>query len=468
MKNSVCASLSSTLFSVLLSAVLVAGCSNDNKSVALRDGTATPAPGEQTKPSNPGEKPGSSPVPLPSPGDVTNPGAPGTQPTPTPTPAPVTTRVARFMCEGAMSKSFNTLRSDAVANFQMPILSPAVGNFPMNWVSSAVPLQSDGNTVFFVMQGQEQLGSPLKIYRATGNLLSGVANVQVLSSFAGVPAQGGFPYENLKLSRRVLSANWKRTAYLYPATDGTYTWESLKGSKFTVPFNANDSFNPEFIGGDDYLRFEQERQGYGTVTQKFFNFVTKKTFSLPDPLDDKDSQLFGYIDSSKKNLYWVEGRLDGTWKIRMTSVSSPTKGVTVGTLSGTSVHLPMTFVDRGSETVLTYVEEQFATDDRNRLFLKSGAIHVVKVSASQVKITSEKTVPYSEEIKNGSLNPTVLAGGVLNGLFVDPISGRVFSTFSAVGGLVSFDLNSYSWRTHGAISGSACYNPAWGIEVTNE
>ncbi len=466
MKNYVCAFLSSTLFSVFLSAVLVTGCSNGNKSVALRDGTATPVPGEQTKPSNPGGQPGSTPAPLPSPGDGTNPGAPDTPPTPTPTPAPAAKPVARFLCEGAMSKSFNTLRGDAAPNFQMPSLTPSVNEIPMYWVSTGTPLQSDGNTMFFIMQGQEQFQGPLKIYRSTANLLSGAATAQVLSNFPGVPPLGGFPYENLKMSRHILSANWKRTAYLYPATDGTYTWESLKGSKFTVPFNANESFNPEFIGGDDYLRFEQESSG--TLTQKFYNFNTKKTFSLPDPVDSKDSQLFGYIDAAKKNLFWVEGHLGGPWKIRMTSVSSPTKATTLGTLSGSAVRLPMTFADRGGETVLVYIEEQLGTDSRERTFLKSGTIHVVGISAGQAKITSEKTVSYSDEIKNSPMNPRAIENGVLSGLFVDPMSGRIFSSFSAVGGLVSFDLNSFSWRTHGALSGSACNNPAWGIEVTNE
>lgn len=465
MKNA--GALSSTLLSVLLFASFMVGCSDSNKSVQLRDSAPAPAPGSEN---NPGEKPGTEPAPAPTPE------APGEEPIPGPIPGEPglgSNRVARFICETQKveSRSFNTMRGDAISNFQMPSIVPYFNGKPFTWVKSAIPLQSNGNTVFFVMRGQMDPFSPWKIYKATGRLLDSAANVEVLSNYPGLPSKGGYAYENLNMGRDVLSANVKRTAYLYPANDGTYTWENLKGSKLTVPFKANRSFNPTFIGSDDYLRFDQEGSSSGAITQKFYHFDSKKTISLPSPAESRDSQVFGYIDVSKKNLFWVEGRPESSWKVRMSSLSNPSKGVTIGTLPGeaSAIRLPMTFMDRGGETILAYAEELRGTDQTGRVFLKSAAIHLVKVSATQAKITSEKAISYSDEIKNSAAMEAVVRSGILAGLFLEPLSGRLYAINLPNGGLVSFDLNGNFWRVHGGVSISyGCYNPQWGVEVTNE
>jgi len=456
---------SSTLLSILLFASFVVGCSDSNKNVQLRDGTQTPAPGSGN---NPGEKPGTSPTPVPPQG----PGTPGEEPIPV-APTPVSDRVARFICEtqSADSRSFNTMRGDAISNFQMPSIVPYFNGMPFTWVKSAVPLKSDGNTVFFIMRGQMDQFSEWKIYKATGRLLDSAASVQVLSNYPGVPNKGGYAYENMNLNRDVLGANVKRDSYVYPANDGTYTWENVKGSKLTLPFNANRSFNPTYIGGDDYLRFDQEGSDSGVITQKLFSFPNKKTISLPSPAQSRDSQVFAYIDAAKKNIFWVEGRPDGSWKVRTASLSNPGKGVTLGALPGdaASIRLPMTFLERGGETILAYGEEVRGTDQYGRITLKNASVHLVKVSTSQAKILSDKTVPYSDEIKNGALMEAVIRTGILGGFFVEPLSGRLYAINLPNGGLVSFDLNGNVWRVHGGVSISyGCYNPQWGIEVTNE
>jgi hypothetical protein len=464
MKKSTCALNSTLLFSVLLSASGMVGCSNSNNSVPLRDNTAAPAPGQQNKP---GEKPGA-PTPTPTPG---NPPTPIDEPKPTPTPTLVASRVARFICETQLSpsRSFNTLRGDSVNNFTMPSLVPAINGLKVNYVKSAVPLQSNGNTVFFVMRGQEDAFTPWKIYKATGNLLNSSASIQVLSNYEGIAPKGGYAFENLKMDRRILGANVKRSAYVYPNDSGVYVWESLKGSNFAIPFNANESFNPTFVGGDDYVRFDQENGG--VLTQKFYQFDNKKTLSLPSPADSRDHQLFGYVNAAKTTIFWVEGRPDGQWKLRMAPLNALSKGTTLGTLPGiaSSVRLPMAFLDFQGDTTLAYNEE--VTDmDRNGLpTLKTAVIHLVKASAKQAQITSSKSVPYSDEIKSMAQNSTVLGGGILAGVFLEPISGQLYATNLAGGGLASFDPRSNTWSAHGMVSSSwGCYNPEWGVEVTNE
>lgn len=469
MKNTASA-LNTAVLTLLFSASLFVGCSDGNKSVSLRN--ASPAPGNNT----PGEKPGS-PAPTPTPAEPT-PGTPGEEPTPAPTatPQPAPSRVARFICEGETnnSRSFNTLNSEAVSNYQMPSLVPYISGQPLKYSKSPVPLQSNGEVVTFIMRGQEDDFTPWKIYKATGNILDSRANLQVLSSFAGTPPKGGFAYENLKLGREILSANLKRTAYLYPTADGTYTWESLAtGKNFSVPFNANTSFNPTFIGGDDspYLRFDQERDGLGVLTQKFYHFDSKKIISLPAPADGRDSQLFGHVNGSQTTLYWVEGRPNGVWKIRALNLNSPSTAFTVGTVPGNpaAIRLPMTFIDTPSTTLLAYAEEEVGVDKSGRSFFQTAALHLVSASAKLVKITADTTVPYSDELKNTALNAAAMNGGILGGVFFEPISGRLFSTVLSAGGLASYNLNSRTWRTHGMIARTfGCFNPQWGVEVTHE
>lgn len=443
---------------------LIVGCSNSNSSVSLRDG-GTPPPSTGNGPS---EKPGA-PNPTPTPGDNT-PDNPGTQPTPAPTPTPAATRVARFICESELqnARSFNTIRGDAVSNYMMPSLIPTVNGHSVNYAKSPVPLSSNGTTVTFLLRAQEDDFTPWKVYKATGNLLSSSANLQVLSSYQGVPPKGGYAYENLKLDRRILAANSKRSAYLYPTSSGTYTWESLKGSSFTVPFNADSAFNPTFIGGDDYLRFDQERNGGPTLTQKFYSFNSKKTISLPSPADSRDNQLFGYINAQKTTVFWVEGRPEGTWKVRAMGLSSG-KSSTLGTLPGTSAafRLPMVFVDYQGESLLAYNEEQVGADKNGNAVLKTAVIHLVKVSSKLMKITGDKTIPYSDELKTSASTPQALAEGILSGLLFEPISGDLYAPILTAGGLASFGLESNTWKTHGMVAKVyGCFNPEWGVEVT--
>lgn len=460
-----------TLISLLLSASLLTACSESSKSVNLRDAAPAPAPSTGNKPT---EKPGT-PTPTPTP-EETAPDQPGeespTSPSPTPTPAPIAVRAARFICETQLnnSRSFNTLRADSVSNFMMPSLVPSMNGIKVNYVKSAVPLTSDGSIVFFILRAQEDGFTPWKIYKATGNLLSTTANMEVLSNYQGIPPKGGYAYENLKMDRRILGANIKRSAYVYPADNGTYFWESLKGTKFSVPFNADSSFNPTFVGGDDYLRFDQETSDR-VLTQKFYHFDTKKTLSLPSPVDSKDNQLFGYVNAAKNTLYWVEGRPEGTWKVRAISLNTPAKGMTLGTLSGTAsaIRLPMVFVEHKGESLLAYNEELMGTDRSGLPILKNASIQLVNLSAKQAKITAVKSVPYSDEIKGTARHAAVLNGGILAGLFLEPISGRLYSTNLAGGGLASFDLNENTWSTHGMVgSVFGCFSPEWGIEVINE
>lgn len=468
MKNTASA-LNSAVISILISASLVVGCSEANKSVSLRDANQAPNGGNNT----PGEKPGS-PVATPTPGQ-NNPGTPGEEPTPAPTatPAPVVTRTARFICEGETknSRSFNTLSGDAVPNFQMPSLVPYINGQPLMYSKAPVPLQSNGEVVTFIMRGQEDAFTPWKIYKATGNILDSRANLQVLSTYPGFPPKGGFAYENLKLGRDILGANVKRTAYLYPAESGTYTWENPStGKSFSVPFNANTSFNPTFIGGDDYLRFDQERDGLGVLTQKFYHFPSTTIISLPAPADSRDSQLFGHVNGSKTTLFWIEGRPNGVWKIRAMTLGS-SSAVTVGTLPGNAaaIRLPMTFIDTPTTTLLAYAEEEVGVDKSGRSFFQTAVLHLVSASAKQVKITADTAVPYSDELKNTALEAAAMNGGILGGVIYEPISGRLYSPVLSAGGLASFDLNSRTWRTHGMVARIfGCFNPQWGVEVTHE
>jgi len=467
MRNSTCA-LNSVLLPLLLSASLVVGCAENDKSVSLRD--TTTAPGNDNIP---GEKP-STPVTKPTPAEDILPG-PITTPTPKPIPTPArASRVARFICEGETknARSFNTLSGDAISTYQMPSLVPYINGKPIMYSKAAVPLQSNGEVVNFIMRGQEDAFASWKIYKATGNILSSRANLQILSNYPGFPPKGGYAYENLKIGRDVLGANVKRTAYLYPANDGTYTWRSLAtDNSFTVPFNASNSFNPTFIGGDDYLRFDQERAGLGVLTQKLFHFDSKRIISLPAPADSRDSQLFSHVNGSKTTVFWIEGRPNEVWKIRAMSLSSPGSGKTVGTLPGNpaAIRLPMTFIDTPSSTLLAYVEEEVGVDRAGRAVLMTSALHLISASAKQAAITNTSVASYPEALKNTALEAAAMYGGILGGVFYEPISGRLYSSILSAGGLASYDFNTNTWRTHSMIARTfGCFNPQWGIEVTHE
>jgi hypothetical protein len=129
----------------------------------------------------------------------------------------------------------------------------------------------------------------------------------------------------------------------------------------------------------------------------------------------------------------------------------------------------MTFIDTPSTTLLAYVEEEVGADKAGRSFMQTAVLHLISASAKQVKITADTAIAYSDELKNTALDPAVMRGGILGGVFFEPTSGRLYSTILSAGGLASFDLNSNTWRTHGMIAISyGCFNPQWGVEVTHE
>lgn len=456
---------------LLVANLLLISCGGNTNSVRLQDNIPTP---EENNPNNPGEKPE-----QPTPSPTTAPEEPtptpsGQSPSPSPTPSPSSDRVARFICEGERQKetrSFNTLRGDVVSNYVMPSLIPYVGSRHVLFVKSPVPLQSDGTSVFFILRAKEDGLTPWKVYKATGDLFASKAKLQVLSNYPGAPPKGGYVYENFKLERRILGANVKRSAYVFPDDNGTYLWESLRGTKFALPFSAETAFNPVFVGGDDYVRFDQERAGTSTLTQKFYHFDSKKTLSLPPPVDAKDSQLFGYMNNQKSTLYWVEGRPEGTWKLRALSLRDTAKVSNLGTLPGTptNIRLPMVILESKGEPLVAYNEEEVGVDKNAQTYLKLGAIRLVKANSQLGKISSTTSVDYSEELKRSAKDVFTLKEGILGGLLLEPLSGKLYASILSAGGLASFDLRTGTWQTHAMFAKVyGCFNPDWGIEVIND
>lgn len=460
------------LIFLLLAFNLLSGCAPSSKSVQLKD----PSKPDQVNGGSNSQKPEPTPdapqAPE-EPGDDGNVVPPA--PNPTPTPIKDVSRVARIMCETDRNGAdrFNTLRADVVSTYIMPSLIPYLNGRNVAIVRSPVPLQSDGKQAIVIMHAQADQFSPWKIYKSTANLLTQKADLQLLSNFEG-PSKDNqqfpylWPYTALKMEPQFLTANFKRTAYVYPNDSGTYIWESLKGSRIVLPMNASNSLSPFFVGGDDYVRFDQLSPNGDALTQKFYHFDTKTTLSLPPPMDPQDSQLFGYVNAAKTALFWVEGRPDGTWKIRTLGLKAGSKAVILGAIPGNpkSIVLPMTFLDQG-ETVLAYTEEDRVLDNRGQALFKTASLHLVKASAAQLRILSTQSIPYAEDFMMFA-RPTN-SDGVLRHLFLEPISGKLYASNIPKGGLISFDLKSKSWGVHAMYENAfGCLNPQWGLEVPRD
>ncbi len=392
---------------------------------------------------------------------------------PAPSPTPTKEKIARIICESQPkdAMTFNTLRSDVVSSYVMPSLTFYVNNQSVLRVKSPVPLQSDGEQAFLVLRAQEDNFTPWKIYKTNADLLTSRGDLQVISNYQGLNQKADYAYQAVKLENRLLTANVKRTAYVYPNDTGTYIWESLKGTKFAVPFTADNAFSPSFTGGDDYLRFDQTAVGGITLIQKFYNFDSQKTLSLPMPDDSKDFQLFGYINTAKSAVFWAEGRPDGVWKLRSMSLNSLGKASTLGILPGNArnIILPMVITESQGDLLVAYGEEELAQDQSNQLYLKTSVLHLVKASSELVKLTDIKTIEYPEEIKNTAKTQATLPQGVLRSLFFEPISGKLYASIVSQGGLASFDFEKNTWETHAMVANIfGCLNPEWGIETTHE
>ncbi|WP_413288587.1 hypothetical protein [Bdellovibrio sp. HCB337] len=457
---------------LLVATNLILGCAPSNKVVQLKD----PSKPEQVDGNGNSQKPEPTPDTSPTPAEPGDGGDPVPTPPaiPTPTPIPDVSRVARIMCESQPydGRAFNTLRADVFSSYIMPTITPYVNGRYVLRVKSPVPLQSNGREGFVVMRAQEDEFSPWKIYKSSANLLTQKADLQVLSNFEG-PVYGSLHpyldvYRNLKMEAQFLTANFKRSAYVYPNDKGTYIWENMKGSRIVLPFNASESFSPFFVGADDYVRFDQLSATGGALTQKFYNFDTKSTISLPAPIDSKDSQLFGYVNAAKTTIFWVEGRADGAWKIRSIGLRAGSKAVTITTLPGNprSVVLPMVFLDHG-ETVLAFSEEESVRDTRGQASIVTATLHLVTASAKQLKVLNTQSIPYGDDFKMYAKPGS--PEGILRNLFLEPISGKLYASNIPKGGLISFDLKNKSWGIHAMYeSVFGCLNPQWGLEVPRD
>jgi hypothetical protein len=460
--NRFTSSFLSSFVILILSTSFLVSCSDSNP-VNLREEKPPVAEGPgQTKPE---PTPGTSPAPE-NPGDDS-----GTLPTPPPAVSPTPTapagKVARIFCEATHedSRSFYTLRSNVGSTFTMPSIVSYVDGHPAIRTKSPLPLQSNGAEVSGVLRAQEDFMSPWKIYRTSVDLVNARANLQLISNFADTSKKAQAAYDALKLENTFLAANHKRTAYFYPNSSGTYVWESLSGRNFTLPFSAESSFSPEFVGNDDYLRFDQAAANSQTLTQKFYSFDNKKTVSLPSPLESKDSQLFGYINSAKTAIFWVEGRPEGTWKLRSVGLAAGSKSVTLATLAGTpkSLVLPMVFFEQHGNVQLAYSEEESAQDRNGQVYFKTAALHLVKVNTG--KVLGNQSFAYSDELKALMTTPQDYNHGLLRSLFMEPVTGKLFASIIPKGGLVSFDPDTNTWETHGMLGRLySCLNPHWGIE----
>lgn len=467
------------LILVIFFAGLMVSCS-DSKTVNLRDSQNSNVDERGNPTPTPSPSPTVSPSPSPTPGtpgddngdgDDNGGGDDRNTPTPTPTPVLPSEKVARIYCESESTpvRSFLTLRSDVWTDYMMPTITPYIEDRYVVAVKSPVPLQSDGEQSFIIVRAlEDDTLANWKIYKSNVNLPSARADLQPISNF-GSPSQAtGYAYKNLKLEPTLVTANFKRTAYVYPNDSGAYVWENMKGTKMVLPFSANSSFSPFFTGADDYLRFDQNNGARTGLIQKLYNFNTKKTLSLPTPADSKDSQLFAYINDARTTVYWVEGRPETSWKIRSMGLGTSQRSATLLTLTGknSNIALPMVFAELNGVVTLAYSEEELG-QDKNRLpYLKEANLHLVKIS--QGKATDE-VVAYSDELKNLTKNALDLNRGILRGLFFEPISGKFFASGLPVGGLASFDPKNNSWATHAMISSVfSCLNPQWGIEVPRD
>ncbi|MGZ3747021.1 MAG: hypothetical protein ACXWRE_06630 [Pseudobdellovibrionaceae bacterium] len=439
------------------------GCTGSHNTLVLRDPSApnSPAPGEMTRPDR-----------------VNKPQGPATGPTPErPTqplpPSHSVKKIARIICESQAKDgmTFNTLRGDVVSGYMMPSLTLFVNNQSVLRVKSPVPLRSNGEQAFLILRAQEDNFTPWKIYKTKADLLTSRGVLQIISNYPGFTQNAEYAYQNLKLENRLLAANGKRTAYVYPNDAGNYVWESLKGSHLTLPFSADNAFSPSFIGEDDVLRFDQVTESGLTLTQKFYNFKTRKILSLPAALDSQDFQLFGYINSAKTSLFWIEGRPDGFWRLRSMALSSSGESITLGVLPGNArnVILPIVLTESKGELLIAYAEEELAFDKHEQPYLKTSVLHLVKANARLGKLTNSKNIDYAEEIKSAPQAQPVLSQEILRGLFLEPLSGKLYASIVSQGGLASFDLKRNTWETHAMVASIfSCLNPEWGIEISHE
>lgn len=452
------------LFSLLVSLPFIS-CSGP-KSVKLQDPPAPAAPAPNLGPSKP------QPTPAGPESDPTEPPVEGT-PQPPPPSSP-RGKVARIFCESQPGggRSLNTLRADVVSNYTMPSITLFVNGSPISQVKAPVPLQSTNEKAFLILRAQEDFTLPWKIYKTTVDMYSTQGELQLLSTYERPSKSAQFVYEMLKLENRFLAANAKRTAYVYPNNNGVYVWENLKGSKFSLPFNAETSYSPEFVGGDDYLRFDQLAEGGLALTQRFYHFDSKKTLVLPPPLTSKDSQILGSLDAQRSTLYWLEGRPDSAWKWRSVALKPGAKPRTVVTLPGNprSLILPMvTFNPSGDETVLAYLEEDVSHERNGQAYYKTAALHLLTASARSGDLTGNRTISYTEDMKNLVRTEQDYGQGLMRNLFLEPLSGRLYASNIPKGGLISFNPRTSSWEIHAMIGNVfGCLNPQWGVEVSRD
>lgn len=458
-----------TVFLLLLTCLLTS-CSGP-KTVALRE-TEPPPAKDQTTPTKPSPSPGTSPSPQ-EPGSGGNGSLPNPTPNPDQPPLPNTGKVARIFCESQPvdARSFNTLRADVYSNFITPSVTSYVNGKPVTYVKSPQPLQSDGATALLILRAQEDFFSSWGIYKSSVDLYHSQAELQKISGFSKPAKNAQFIYNQLKLENRILTANLKRTAYVYPNDKGAYVWENLKGSRFVLPFSAESSFSPQFVGDDAYLRFDNLTSGDRGLTQKFYHFDSKKTWSLPSPADRNDSQLFGHVNASKTTIYWIEGRPGSSWKLRSIGIKSGAKALTLATLPGNpqSLVLPVEMLSFKDETLVASLEEEVALNSHAQMYFKTASLHLLKVDSKKSQMISAKTTPYSEELTRMVKMETDFKQGLLRNLFYEPISGKLYASNIPKGGLVSFDFNKNSWSTHGMVGNVfGCLNPQWGLEVLDE
>jgi hypothetical protein len=446
----------SSLISLLLSVALFVACTSSS-SVPLQ-GPSNP-PGK-----NPGEQGGEAqPTPTPSPNPSPTPGK-----EPSPTPPPASQKVARVYCTGNPSgnSSLHMLPANASENFYINEvrLFTADGTKAED-LKNPTPLTSDGIESFLIVKAKmiAKQNEPWKIYKAHVDILKKDGTLELLSTSAEEANQ--YAYDQLKLVANTLGANGSRNAYVYPNSKGGYVLEDMSGGKSVLPFTAESSSNPQF-SGNSWIAFDQEARNY-SIVQKFYSVKSGKTVSIPSASESRDYQLSGFV-SSKGTFFWIEGRPSNGWKLKSSSSGS---AVTVASLAGSvkNIVLPAVIFERNGQVNLAYLEEDIAFDTRAKPFVKTGLLHVLTLSSS-LKVLDNKSIEYSEDLKNMILKNIgdQQAPKLLRSLFFEPLSGQLYTSVVAMGGLASYNLEEGSWALHGSNDFNGCLNPAWGVEVPRE
>ncbi len=405
------------------------------------------APGEQT------EKPSPTPVPP-------------NEPSPSPDPG-TQEKVARIYCldQSSRNSMLNTLRADVVESYPMP----GIRFFSSNGVraldvKAPVPLLSNGRDSSLLVKAQlGSMTSPWAFYKADVDLLKQDGVLEILSKYSDEPNQ--FIYNQLKLPIKMADANLSRNAIVYPDDKGTYIVQNLPAKgKVALPFSARTSSNPRFVR-DTWIVLDQGTQS-GTLTQKFYSLKSGKTTSLPSPGRSRHHQLFGYV-TPQGTFFWLEGLPGESWKLKALNNGRTTE---IASLQGNinDLHLPFGVFEKDQTVYIAYVEENISISDRGQFYVKTGLLHLMKIS-SELKVSAHKKVEYAAALSSMvEINKTQQQAPILlRSLFFEPLSNQLYASIVVQGGLTSYNLTDDTWSIHASLY-PGCLTPGWGVEILND